>query len=231
MKIRFLAAAAIAAIATAGAANAAITISSYTGNYIQAGWTLITDFDSDQNGLIVASGYGFTQNYNAFTRDGGLGLADGVSAPPPLNGPANPLSPAPNGKNYETVLGNGLATLTSAAGFKRFSFYMGSPDTYNQVRITYSDNTVDPLGGTAIWGGNPPGNGDQTFGTTVVYNFGGKTATKIEFFNNPTTNAFEFDRLAASTAVPEPATWALMIGGFGLMGSAMRRQRRSALTA
>ncbi|MFS0737355.1 PEPxxWA-CTERM sorting domain-containing protein [Sphingomonas sp. 1P06PA] len=31
--------------------------------------------------------------------------------------------------------------------------------------------------------------------------------------------------LAAGPAVPEPASWALMIGGFGLIGGAMRRQR------
>ncbi len=29
-----------------------------------------------------------------------------------------------------------------------------------------------------------------------------------------------------SGAVPEPATWAMMIGGFGLVGGALRRQRR-----
>jgi hypothetical protein len=27
--------------------------------------------------------------------------------------------------------------------------------------------------------------------------------------------------------VPEPATWAMMIGGFGLLGAAARRSRRS----
>jgi hypothetical protein len=32
-------------------------------------------------------------------------------------------------------------------------------------------------------------------------------------------------------AVPEPATWAMMLGGFGVAGVAMRRRRKSALTA
>jgi len=33
---------------------------------------------------------------------------------------------------------------------------------------------------------------------------------------------------AASTA-PEPASWAMMVGGFGMMGAAMRRRRRAAI--
>jgi hypothetical protein len=32
---------------------------------------------------------------------------------------------------------------------------------------------------------------------------------------------------APTGAVPEPATWGLMVGGFGLMGAAMRRRRRT----
>jgi hypothetical protein len=35
--------------------------------------------------------------------------------------------------------------------------------------------------------------------------------------------------VAATPAVPEPATWATMIGGFGLVGGALRRRRAGAL--
>ena len=41
---------------------------------------------------------------------------------------------------------------------------------------------------------------------------------------------FELDNisLAAASAVPEPATWAMMLLGFGLIGSSLRTRRRSA---
>jgi hypothetical protein len=35
---------------------------------------------------------------------------------------------------------------------------------------------------------------------------------------------------AQASSVPEPASWAMMIGGFGLMGAAMRRQRKTAVS-
>jgi hypothetical protein len=33
--------------------------------------------------------------------------------------------------------------------------------------------------------------------------------------------------IALAGAVPEPATWAMMIGGFGLVGGALRRRARA----
>ena len=40
------------------------------------------------------------------------------------------------------------------------------------------------------------------------------------------SNRFQLDNLLVSDgSVPEPSTWALMIGGFGLAGAALRRRR------
>lgn len=44
----------------------------------------------------------------------------------------------------------------------------------------------------------------------------------------PRTSAIS---LVAPAAVPEPATWATMLGGFGLLGAAMRRRRTTACLA
>jgi len=43
--------------------------------------------------------------------------------------------------------------------------------------------------------------------------------------------SIEISRLTGLAAVPEPATWGMMIAGFGLVGAALRRQRRVATPA
>jgi len=57
-------------------------------------------------------------------------------------------------------------------------------------------------------------------------NFLATGATTIAFTNgNVGDNALGLDDVSIS-AVPEPASWAMLIGGFGLTGAAMRRRRR-----
>jgi PEP-CTERM motif len=220
MKLRLLALAATAATAlvATSASAAGYTISTQTGVHISE--PLITDFNSTDGGaLAIASGYSFDQGAGglAFTRDGGLGLWSGMSAPPPAD-------MGVSGAFYETVLGNGgTATLTATTAISDFQFYMGSPDEYNGVVFTFTDGSTLPLAGNAIWGGNPPGTGDQSEGFTVSYHFTGEQVKSIAFTSG-TSNAFEFDKLAGG--VPEPASWALMILGFGGAGVALRAQRR-----
>jgi hypothetical protein len=136
-----------------------------------------------------------------------------MSAPPPGDE-----------SNYETVPGDGAAVFTAPSLLKSFSFYLGSPDSYNSVE--FQGPGFDwLLNGDAIWGGTPPGNGDQSLGLRIRYDFNGNPVDKIIFRSSG--NSFEFDSLAASVAgAPEPQAWALMILGFGAMGAALRRRRR-----
>lgn len=70
----------------------------------------------------------------------------------------------------------------------------------------------DPTGAFACWA--PVG--VAFAGTAKSINFGG------------TANQVAFDNITFGTdtpVVPEPATWAMLITGFGLVGSAMRRRR------
>ncbi len=53
--------------------------------------------------------------------------------------------------------------------------------------------------------------------------------SSLHFYGNSATVSLAIDKSVAPSAVPEPATWALMIVGFGSAGHMLRRRRRSAL--
>jgi hypothetical protein len=162
----------------------------------------------------AAAGFSFTGGH---IRPGSDGLDPGVSAPPPHDA-----------TDYETVRGGESAVLTSSHLLKSFSFYLGSPDSYNSVELL-GPGFDQVLNGSAIWKSATDYGGDQSVGLRVRYDFGGNPVNKIIFGSSG--NSFEFDTLAAGLGVPEPATWGLMIVGFGGVGAVLRNRRREALTA
>ena len=74
--------------------------------------------------------------------------------------------------------------------------------------------------------------GNELIGATVWFMFDNKTRVEGALYavdGNPRASQFITDRVIS--AVPEPATWAMMISGFGLAGSLIRRQRLSVAAA
>jgi hypothetical protein len=101
-------------------------------------------------------------------------------------------------------LGSGTVTMNA---FDRFGGFLGS----------VSDTDNHPLGQGPVLQLNLAGIQSVTFSGT---------SGTVGFDN------FEFDTVTAvGGGVPEPASWALTIAGFGLAGAALRRRRRTPATA
>lgn len=144
----------------------------------------------------------------------------------------------PNGTTGQGV-GNGTG---SPAIFKKNSD--GSIDisslfptvTGAEFAITYTSAT------NTLTFNYTPGAGDpvihyfainQANKTFLYYDAAAITSGSISlsglFPNNPGWSHITFFDTGAP-AVPEPATWAMMIGGFGMMGAALRRRQKVAVT-
>jgi hypothetical protein len=205
MKIALKAAvlAAVASLAVTASAQAAVNVSfTSTAAAAPAGQQLVWNFDDVQN-----SAYSVSFSAGSGTRSVAAGATSSAAPPPGATG------------LYAAVLGGGSMTLTTPE-ITALSIFMGSPDSYNSILFNYADGTSDSLTGLAIAGG--AFNGDQSIGRRMTYSFD-KSVTSVVF--SSAQNSFEFDNIATVSAVPEPATWAMMIAGFGLAGSAIRRRK------
>jgi PEP-CTERM motif len=203
--------AALAAILATSAANA-VTFTSSAGAPDpgpSAGQALVVTFDAAN-----APGYTWT----AGTIATAIGSSSAAAAP----------------ANDATVYGYVSSALTpnfatlSTPNVKSISFYWGSIDSYNSLDVLGAGNSLL----LTITGNDlPPDNGDQFAAATNRRIFitagAGETITGLTF--RSTGVAFEFDTIAA--AVPEPQTWAMLIGGFGMVGFAARRRRSIAVSA
>lgn len=69
------------------------------------------------------------------------------------------------------------------------------------------------------------------FNGSAFFNAGDTLALNIGFNGEYTFDSTGYQGTVSYTAVPEPASWAMMIGGFGMVGGAMRSRRRSVAIA
>jgi hypothetical protein len=133
-----------------------------------------------------------------------------------------------DGSRYLAVLAGQTATLTAPNGFTGVSLFLGSVDSFNTLDVLSTAGAVlGSFTGSQLVN-NPTGNQNAA-----------NTNLRVSFFNTPGEanigglrfssgqNAFETDNIAFLGAVPEPATWAMMLLGFGAVGYSMRRSKKA----
>ncbi len=102
----------------------------------------------------------------------------------------------------------------------KFGLYWGSVDSYNTLTFLLGGKVVGKFTGSDVASSfDKYGNS----GVSDYVNFAGKF-DEVTF--SATEAAFEVDNLAIAGAVPEPATWALMLAGFAGLGFAGYRQTK-----
>jgi hypothetical protein len=155
---------------------------------------------------------------------------------------------AGNYASTSSVAGYSLSLSTSdPAGINYFGFWLSALDPGNTLTFSKAGTTVftfTPTDVVALVGsmpaylGNPDGAfGGQNSGQAYVFlNFYDTNGTfdKVAFSENPTIGGYESDNhtvgfftVEGGTPVglaPEPASWAMMLIGFGGIGYAMRRR-------
>jgi hypothetical protein len=194
-------------MALAGTANATISIGSITpGTDPYSGPAPTYDFDT-----------------NTPTTSGGAVITTGTTSgsyAQPYGSTGNYYSVGPSTSTPGTI------DLSSFGDIGSISFIWGSVDSYNVLEfLDASNNVLATFSGNDIFN---PANGNQTDPNTnpvVTFLLSGSDVSDFSTLRlTSDTNAFEIDNIAVR-GVPEPATWAMMLLGFGAMGFALRRRR------
>ena len=160
---------------------------------------------------------------------------------------ANPLSDwASFGEGNASTLRLDLGavyTLSTAAVTDRVTsgggnnaFFGGLSDFTTQYSLTgYTDGSFTTIIGApiivnvALPGSNPV----SPAGFLSAANLGGLSARYVQYSvlatqgGNPGLSNISFEGQLAGGTVPEPASWALLLTGFGLVGFAARRRRQA----
>ena len=124
---------------------------------------------------------------------------------------------------FQTVAGQ-----TYTAAFDVGAFYIAGFGSYGNATVDLYVNGVYAQSFTKIQTRTTPGTDYGRFSYDFV---GAGGATTLAFYSSLSTSSSNlgvaFDNLTVTTAVagvPEPATWVMMIVGFGALGFGMRRR-------
>jgi hypothetical protein len=216
MKLVFKVLAATAALTTANAASAQVSVSFLGGvGNLQFGETMFNSFNAGAASLASVGGS------NRFVFSGSL---SGVGAEPNVGDQTDPYLV------IGSSAGSGSA-IFNFAGASQVGLDYGSADDYNLFTVGLSNNQSYSFNGSQII--NFIANGNQTSNThngRVTFNpLGGQFIKSLTITSS--SAAAEIDNIGVISAVPEVGTWAMMLLGFGGVGFAMRRRTATAKLA
>ena len=199
--------------ATSSNAATAVYSSSVAFNAAVTG-TIVDDYEN--------AGYGFLQSDAAMTAVVGetsytsTGF-NNLNIVQDLGGGQHNYCAGCNGSFRLGFLSTSISNANGVGGVGADYFYNSSPPFYTAF-VTFGD------GSTSDYALNTSGSGGY-FGITS--DLGIKSIDFGPSGGTTTGGSFAIDNLAIGTAgvVPEPATWAMMIMGFGAAGSMIRRRK------
>jgi hypothetical protein len=222
-----LATAAILSIAFAGAANAAITVSIAAPGVQNSTKTLATSGVETFDGLS-----GYQGSYD--TTFGGSPFAATITNF--FASDANVYGGAGGAGKFVTAAGTTDITFTGGPAVNYFGLWVSALDANNSVAFF---NGATQLGlfnltqllnaqpNAAAYLGNPNGGGNGGEAYAFI-DFSSSTAFDKVQLTQGGGGGFELDNATLGVgAVPEPATWGMMLVGFGLVGAIARRRRRT----
>jgi len=206
----------------AGAAQAAVTFIGYQTD-VNPDETLVTGFEGGPSlGDVSFLLPGYTLSGDAQLVTGSL---VGQSAAPAI---------APDAWDETQYLSvqMGQTAMLDTPLLAAISFYVGSLDGYNSFTFHLADGSSQVVTGATL--DALPGmdaNGSQTAFTTngrLTFSFD-SAIDRIEFASG--NYSLEIGDIGAVALVPEPATWAMMVLGFGGVGGLIRRRRPAMASA
>ena len=212
-----LTAATLALMATS--ANAAVTLDGSTpyDAALASGQTSVVNFDTPN-----AAGYTFQESLTGLIYSGADGLHAGIAAPPATS----PITV--DQTNYMALQKGYVATLDTPF-LKSLSLFVGSLDPTNSITFNGTGGFTQTFLGSTLFN---PAQGNQSNGDNnrrFFFTFDPTDKVNQIVFTSG-ENSFEFDNIGAlASGVPEPATWAMMLLGFGGIGFMLRSGKRREL--
>jgi len=140
----------------------------------------------------------------------------------------DPLNATSNGQASVTALDNSLGALNISLinpnlGFTSFEFNLDS-NVSGPLTLVFTDQFGHTQTGTQTF--TVGANGSNFFDALAT---NGELITHVSVSGANLSSAGQIRLGGVASFVPEPASWALMIVGFGGMGAALRARRRRAL--